>query len=110
MTNEDAICRRRHRTTIDHGQPRTITTRQHDHATTTAEQQHTTRHDHYQTSKVHVAVSNITTYHGRTTTRTLMTRDGEDDLACQWTCHDVQTVTMHVVVTVHVNPEKMCRD
>ncbi|EDR06313.1 uncharacterized protein LACBIDRAFT_329001 [Laccaria bicolor S238N-H82] len=33
-----------------------------------------------------------------------MTRDDEDGLARQWTCHDIQTVTMHVVVTVHINP------
>ncbi|EDR10701.1 uncharacterized protein LACBIDRAFT_324541 [Laccaria bicolor S238N-H82] len=39
-----------------------------------------------------------------------MMRDDEDGLARQWTCHDVQTVMMHVVVTVHINPEYLLND
>ncbi|EDR07979.1 uncharacterized protein LACBIDRAFT_327182 [Laccaria bicolor S238N-H82] len=67
-----------HHQTNDSGYSHVIPPQQqHVHTTTTAEQQHMTRHDHYQTSKVHVA-----------------------------TCHDIQTVMMmHVVVTVHINPE-----
>ena len=34
-------------------------------------------------------------------------RQDEDDLACQRTCHIVETVTMQVVVTVHMNSGKL---
>jgi len=30
----------------------------------------------------------------------------EDNLAHQWTCHIVQTMMMHAIITVHINPGK----
>ena len=55
-----------------------------------------------------------TTRHGRTTTihgPTMNDNDpwmDDDTVACQWTCHIVQTVMMDVIVAVCTNPGEDC--